>query len=160
MLEAVGHEYLPEFFTHCGRLLTKNGVLVVQVITMPDDRYDEYRKSSDFIKEYIFPGGCTPSLSAIVNACRQQKTTPTNGPFVVDQIDNIGPHYATTLRLWKENFLAKKAQLLELGLDETFIRKWEYYFVYCEAGFKTCTLSVLQIVFTRPGNAKVFGCKL
>jgi len=149
MLEAVGHEYLGNFFEVCDKLLKPNGLLVVQVITVPDFRYDKYRKSCDFIQKYIFRGGICPSLSALTNAMKS------SSKFTVEQLENIGPHYAKTLRLWKDTFTANKEKVTSLGFDSVFFRKWIYYFCYCEAGFASRTLSDLQIIFTIPGNVSL-----
>ncbi|KAJ3677201.1 hypothetical protein LUZ60_002925 [Juncus effusus] len=151
MIEGVGHEYMGEFFNCCESLLAQDGVFVLQFISIPDERYDEYRRSSDFIKEYIFPGGCLPSLSRITSAMSSQSR------LCVEHIENIGIHYYQTLIYWNRNFAAKKKEILELGFDEKFFRTWEYYFLYCAAGFKSCTLGNYQIVFSRPGNTKAFG---
>jgi len=148
MLEAVGHEFLANFFEVCDSLLKPNGLLVVQVITVPDFRYDKYRKSCDFIQKYIFRGGICPSLSALTNAMKTSK-------FTVEQLENIGPHYAKTLRRWRENFIGNKDKIFSLGFDNVFFRKWIYYFCYCEAGFASRTLGDLQIIFTRPCNASL-----
>ncbi|CAI5508123.1 unnamed protein product [Closterium sp. Naga37s-1] len=147
MLEAVGHEYLGDFFHHCDRLLAMDGLLVVQVITTPESRYEEYRLSSDFIKEYIFPGCCVPSLSALTNAMAKSSA------FSVEELENIGPHYATTLMRWHDNFMAHRHEIMEMGFGPKFIRTWQYYFVYCAVGFQTRTLGDIQVVFSRPGNA-------
>ncbi|KAK6122790.1 hypothetical protein DH2020_043468 [Rehmannia glutinosa] len=112
MLEAVGHEFMEDFFRCCESVLAEDGLLVLQFISIPDERYDEYRRSSDFIKEYIFPGGCLPSLSRVTSAM------------------------ATASRL---------CEIQALGFDGKFIRTWEYYFDYCAAGFKTCTLGNYQL---------------
>ncbi|GFP84761.1 probable fatty acid methyltransferase [Phtheirospermum japonicum] len=138
MLEAVGHEYMEDFFRCCDSVLEDDGLLVLQFISIPDGRYDEYRRSSDFIKEYIFPGGCLPSLSRVASAMAAAST------LCVEHLEDIGIHYYQTLRCWRENFLGKQ-------------RTWEYYFDYCAAGFKTCTLGNYQIVFSRPGNVAAFG---
>ncbi|KNA06672.1 hypothetical protein SOVF_178870 [Spinacia oleracea] len=151
MLEAVGHEFMEEFFHCCDSILAVNGVLVLQFISIPDERYDEYRRSSDFIKEYIFPGGCLPCLSRVTSAM-----TATSR-LCVEHIENIGIHYYKTLRCWRKNFLEHQSKIVSLGFDEKFIRTWEYYFDYCAAGFKTRTLGNYQIVFSRPGNLAAFG---
>ncbi|KAL3634447.1 hypothetical protein CASFOL_021501 [Castilleja foliolosa] len=151
MLEAVGHEYMEDFFLSCDSVLEDDGLLVLQFISIPDRRYDEYRRSSDFIKEYIFPGGCLPSLSRVTSAMAVAST------LCVEHLEDIGIHYYQTLRYWRENFLAKQRKIEDLGFDEKFIRTWEYYFDYCAAGFKTCTLGNYQIVFSRPGNVAAFG---
>ncbi|KAM0945005.1 putative cyclopropane-fatty-acyl-phospholipid synthase [Dioscorea sansibarensis] len=151
MIEAVGHEYMGEFFSCSDSVLAEDGVLVLQFISIPDDRYDEYRRSSDFIKEYIFPGGCLPSLNRITSAMAS------SSKLCVEHLENIGIHYYQTLRCWRDNFMAKKRKILSLGFDEKFIRTWEYYFIYCAAGFKTRTLGNYQIVFSRSGNNKAFS---
>ncbi|KAK4706593.1 hypothetical protein R3W88_033856 [Solanum pinnatisectum] len=132
MLEHVGHDFIGEFFT-CY------------------ERYEEYKQSSDFIKEYIFPGGCLPALSRVTSAMAAASR------LCVEHLEEIGIHYYQTLRCWRENFLKNKSQIRSLGFDDKFIRTWEYYFDYCAAGFKTCTIGDYQIVFSRPGNVAVFG---
>lgn len=151
MLEAVGHEFMEKFFNSCELALAENGILVLQFISIPDERYDEYRQSSDFIKEYIFPGGCLPSLSRVTSAMAAASR------LCVEHLENLGIHYYKTLRCWRTNFLENKSKILALGFDEKFIRTWEYYFDYCGAGFKTCTLGNYQVVFSRPGNVVAFG---
>ncbi|CAL5416515.1 unnamed protein product [Camellia sinensis] len=146
MIEAVGHEYMEGFFGCCDSVLAGDGILVLQ-----DERYDEYRRSSDFIKEYIFPGGCLPSLSRITSAM------VASSRLCVEHLENIGIHYHQTLRCWRENFLENQSKIIALGFNEKFIRTWEYYFDYCAAGFKTCTLGNYQVVFSRPGNVYTFG---
>ncbi|MED6194133.1 hypothetical protein PIB30_025689 [Stylosanthes scabra] len=146
MIEAVGHEYMEEFFGCCESVLADNGLLVLQFISIPDERYDEYRRSSDFIKEYIFPGGCLPSLSRITSAMAAASR------LCVEHAENLGIHYYQTLRWWRKNFLKRQSEILELKFDEKFIRTWEYYFDYCSAGFKSRTLGNYQMVFSRPGN--------
>ncbi|XP_057423924.1 uncharacterized protein LOC130717628 isoform X2 [Lotus japonicus] len=151
MIEAVGHEYMEEFFGCCESVLADDGLLVLQFISIPDERYDEYRRSSDFIKEYIFPGGCLPSLSRITSAM------VATSRLCVEHTENIGIHYYQTLRLWRKNFMERQREILALGFNEKFIRTWEYYFDYCGAGFKSRTLGNYQVVFSRPGNATAFS---
>ncbi|GAB2294349.1 hypothetical protein Dimus_028557 [Dionaea muscipula] len=151
MLESVGHEYIGEFFRQCESSLTENGLLVLQFISIPDSRYDEYRQSSDFIKEYIFAGGCLPALSRVTSAMAAASR------LCVEHIENIGIHYYQTLRCWRKNFMEQKKKIISLGFDEKFIRTWEYYFDYCAAGFKSQTLGNYQVVFSRPGNVAAFG---
>ncbi|XP_052110408.1 uncharacterized protein LOC107466400 isoform X3 [Arachis duranensis] len=146
MIEAVGHEYMEEFFGCCESVLADDGLLVLQFISIPDERYDEYRRSSDFIKEYIFPGGCLPCLSRITSAMAAASR------LCVEHTENIGIHYHQTLRRWRRNFMKKQNEILDLKFDEKFIRTWEYYFDYCSAGFKSRTLENYQMVFSRPGN--------
>jgi len=153
MLEAVGHEYLGTYFNMCDKLLKPNGLCVIQVITVPDQSYDNYRKNSDWINKYIFPGGLCPSLTALSQAMTQ------NSSFIVEDLDNIGIHYARTLREWRLNFLKNEKKIRHLyskrdgsGFDDEFIRKWIYYLAICESGFATRTLFTLQLVLTRPNN--------
>lgn len=151
MLEAVGHEYMEEFFGCCESVLSEDGIFVLQFISIPDERYDEYRRSSDFIKEYIFPGGCLPSLSRVTSAMAASSR------LCVEHVENIGIHYYQTLRCWRTNFMEKQSKILALGFNQKFFRTWEYYFDYCAAGFKTHTLGNYQVVFSRPGNVAAFG---
>ncbi|XP_039122010.1 LOW QUALITY PROTEIN: uncharacterized protein LOC120258614 [Dioscorea cayenensis subsp. rotundata] len=151
MIEHIGHEYMGEFFSCCDSVLAEDGVFVLQFSSIPDERYDEHRRSSGFMKEYIFTGGCLPSLSRITSAMASSSR------LCVEQLENIGIHYYRTLRCWRDNFMANKCKILSLGFDEKFIRTWEYYFSYRAAGFKTRTLGNYQVVFSRPGNNKVFS---
>jgi cyclopropane-fatty-acyl-phospholipid synthase len=146
MLEAIGHNQLPTFFAKCDKLLAMDGLLVLQVITMPEQRYNSYRRNSDFIQKYIFPGAVVPSLGAIHQAAT------TSSSFTLERLENIAPHYAKTLRLWRERLFEKKSELHALGFDEYFLRMWEYYFAYCEAGFGRKILSDFHFVYTRPNN--------
>ncbi|KAK4530809.1 hypothetical protein CCYA_CCYA05G1666 [Cyanidiococcus yangmingshanensis] len=152
MLEAVGHEFLGTFFATCDELLSPSGLLVVQVITTPEARYEAYRRSSDFINKHIFPGSCCPSLHALIHAC----ATAAPGLSVID-IESIGVHYAPTLASWQQRFLENLQRVRQLGFSESFVRKFVYYLSYCEAGFATRTLDDLQIVFSRPGNVLSLG---
>ncbi|KAI1000297.1 hypothetical protein K3495_g7899 [Podosphaera aphanis] len=158
MLEAVGKEYLETYFSCIHRLLKKNGIAVFQCITMPEDKYDAYAKGEDFIRKYIFPGGHLPTISQLVNSISKGS----EGSLIVERIENIGGHYARTLRLWKEMFLRNFESQIKPSLKtrhmgmgekeiEVFRRKWEYYFVYCEAGFATKTLGDVIITVGREG---------
>ncbi|KAK3190390.1 hypothetical protein Dsin_029951 [Dipteronia sinensis] len=150
MIESVGHEYFEEFFECCESLLAEDGLFVLQYISVPDQHYDEHRLSPGFIKEYIFPGGCLPSLNRITTAMNS------GSRLCVEHVENIGIHYHQTLRWWRKNFLDKQSEVVALGFDEKFIRTWEYYFDYCAAGFKSRTLGDYQMVFSRPGNVGAF----
>jgi len=147
MLEAVGHEYLGTYFAACDRLLKPEGLVSLQVITIPDQRYDSYRKSCDWIQKHIFPGGHLPALGAMVDAMTK------NSHFFVENLENIGFHYAETLRRWRVAFLSRRTEILELGFDEARFKAWDYYFSYCEAGFATHYINNLQLVLTRAANA-------
>ena len=150
MLEAVGREYLGIYFQCIHKLLKRDGgIAVFQCITIPEVRYESYSRSNDFIRKYIFPGGHLPSVTQLIDSI----TKGSEGLLVVDAVSNIGPHYARTLRLWKEAFLnnfdAFKAELK--GDPAVFKRKWEYYFTYCEAAFNTKTLGDHIITVSREG---------
>ena len=141
MLEAVGHEFLPVYFAQVARVLAPGGRAVVQSITMPDDRYDAYRRSVDWMQTYIFPGACIPSLAAILDALPAALT--------LVRADDIGPHYAPTLRAWRDAFEARLADVRALGFDEPFVRTWRLYLAFSEAAFAERTLADHHLVFTR-----------
>lgn len=149
MLEAVGHEYLGTFFSCCDRLLKPDGLLVLQVITIPDYHYETYKKETDWIQKHIFPGGFIPSLTAMGEAMTKHSR------FIVEKIDNIGIHYALTLREWRKRFREHMETVSNMGFDRSFKRKWLYYFSCCEAGFAMRVLGDLQIVMTRPNNKRL-----
>jgi len=149
MLEAVGHRYFGEFFQCCEKLLKADGIAVLQTITVPDHRYDEYRKGSDWIQKHIFPGGHLPSLGALCDAMARSSR------LVVEHLENIGIHYARTLREWRHRFEKNLDGVAQLGFDRTFQRKWLYYLAFCEAAFETRSLGNLQMVLSRPHNANL-----
>ncbi|KAH0943121.1 hypothetical protein HID58_002758 [Brassica napus] len=151
MIEAVGHEFYEAFFSCCEVALAKDGIFVMQFTAVPEELYDETRLSSGFITEYIFPGGCLPSLARVTSAMSSSSR------LCIEDVENIGIHYYYTLRCWRKRFLENQKQIMELGFDDKFIRTWEYYFDYVAAGFKTLTLRSYQIVFSRPGNIAAFG---
>jgi len=147
MLEAVGHEFYGDYFANAQRLMKEDGIFVLQVITLPDFGYDEYKDTVDFIKEYIFPGCTCPAVADLALAIKSRTE------LVIEDVDNIGPHYARTLREWYDNMMTNKDEILALpGFDERFIRIWQYYFKYCEAGFGNRVINDLQIVVSRPRN--------
>ncbi|KAI1078207.1 cyclopropane-fatty-acyl-phospholipid synthase [Whalleya microplaca] len=159
MLEAVGQEFLSTYFACVDRLLKKNGgIAMFQCITMPEGRHEAYSKSEDFINKHIFPGGYLPSITQLLNHISKES----KGTLIVERVENIGGHYAKTLRLWKDKFLlnfeskirpALKAEHPQMTAEEieVFRRKWEYYFTYCEAGFVTKTLGDAIITVGREG---------
>ena len=146
MLEAVGHKYLDVYFKKCHDLLKKNGILALQVITSPDSRYDSLRKGVDWIQKHIFPGSLLPSVAAINGAINR------TGDLTLVDLKDIGLHYAQTLKLWYEQFNVNLPTVKTLGFDDTFIRKWNYYFCYCEAAFAMRNINVMQLVYARPNN--------
>jgi cyclopropane-fatty-acyl-phospholipid synthase len=144
MIEAVGEKMFDTYFRQCNRLLKPDGAMLLQAITMPDDRYDYYRRSVDFINRYVFPGGFLPSFSAIGQSLRRATD------FRVVHSEDFAADYARTLAAWRANFWAKIAQVRQLGFDERFIRTWHYYLCYCQAGFAEDQIGVSQMMFTRP----------
>jgi cyclopropane-fatty-acyl-phospholipid synthase len=146
MLEAVGHRYLPTYFATLDRLLRHDGVAVIQVITIPDQRERSYRRRPDFIQRAIFPGGHLPSLTTMTRAMTRRSR------LMIEELENIGPHYAETLRNWRERFLASTDRVQQLGFDATFMRLWEFYLAYCEGAFLSRYLNDLQLVLTRTAN--------
>lgn len=140
MVEAVGHEFLPGYFKKCAELLGEDGSMLLQAITMPDQRYAQYLRSSDFIRRYIFPGSCVPSMGALVSAMGSESDLK---PV---HVEDIGPHYATTLRLWRERFNERLDEVRRLGYPERFVRMWNYYLCYCEAGFEERYLGDVQML--------------
>jgi cyclopropane-fatty-acyl-phospholipid synthase len=143
MIEAVGHQYYDVFFRCCAERLAPGGKMLLQAITISERRYEQARREVDFIKRYIFPGCCIPSVSALAEAAAA------SGHLDIVSLDDIGPHYATTLAHWRGNFLSNLARVRELGLPESFIRMWEFYFCYCEAGFAERALYDVQILLER-----------
>lgn len=146
MFEAVGREYFHIFFKKCQDLLKPNGVLVLQVITMPDQRYKDYSKGTDFIQKYIFPGGHLPSISKIL------EVTTKHTRLNLNHLEEFTEDYAKTLNIWHENFEKKLEEVKNLGFDNYFIRMWKMYLNYCEAAFLTRNINLHQLVFTRDQN--------
>ena len=146
MFEAVGREYFDVFFKKCEELLKPSGVLVMQIITMPDQRYSAYCKGTDFIQKYIFPGGHLPSVGKILDV------TSKNTKLNLLHMEEFTEHYAKTLNIWHENFNAKIEHVKNLGFDDYFIRMWKMYLCYCEAAFLTRNINLVQVAFTRYQN--------
>lgn len=146
MFEAVGREYFHIFFKKCQELLKPSGVLVLQVITIPDQRYKAYSKGSDFIQKYIFPGGHLPSILKLL------ETTSKHTRLNLNHLEEFTEHYAKTLNIWHENFENNLDEVKKLGFDDYFIRMWKMYLNYCEAGFLTRNINLHQLVFTRDQN--------
>ena len=144
MIEAVGHEFLPTFFSTCSNLLKPSGKMLIQSITIADTRYEQYRKGVDFIQKYIFPGGCLPSIAEMSR--HFEKSTD----MVIHQINDIGLHYARTLDDWKQAFEKEWEQLKQLGYNEEFKRLWLFYFSYCEGAFLERVISTHHIVARKP----------
>ncbi len=144
MIEAVGHQFYDTFFEHCSRLLKPRGLMLLQAITVADQRYRASLGSVDFIKRYIFPGGCLPSVAAICD-CLARVTD-----FRVIGLEDLTRHYARTLAAWRERFLANLDQVRRLGFDERFIRMWDYYLSACQGGFQACWTGDVQMLLAKP----------
>jgi cyclopropane-fatty-acyl-phospholipid synthase len=144
MIEAVGHQYLASYLAKCASLLKPDGAFLLQAITLQDQIYEDALERVDFIQRYVFPGSFIPSITAITCAA----TTATD--LKVARLEDIGPHYARTLHLWRENFFANIAQVRELGYPEEFIRLWDYYLCYCEGGFEERQLGDVHMLLVKP----------
>ena len=143
MIEAVGEEFWPEYFAKIDSLLAPGGKAAIQAILIADDRMVATRNTYTWIHKYIFPGGMLPSSDAIRRVLRDHTS------LQVTNIRPMGPHYAHTLRLWRERFVANWRHVRDLGFDDRFFRMWEYYLAYSEAGFRTGYLDVGQIRMER-----------
>lgn len=144
MIEAVGHQYLPAYLAKCASLLKPDGAFLLQAITLQDQIYEDALERVDFIQRYVFPGSFIPSITAITSAA----TAATD--LKVAQLQDIGPHYARTLHLWRDNFFANIAKVRELGYPEEFIRLWDYYLCYCEGGFAERQLGDIHMLLVKP----------
>mmetsp|Transcript_13224 Transcript_13224/g.37204 ORF Transcript_13224/g.37204 Transcript_13224/m.37204 type:complete len:884 (-) Transcript_13224:104-2755(-) len=145
MIEAVGHDHLGEFYWAVEQVLAPEGILVMEAITTTEERYENYLRSTDFINTIIFPGSCCPCLHALVDAAYK------GSRLTLEHIDNIGLHYAQTLADWRRRFNANEELVRSLGFDDIFIRAWNYYLSYCEAGFYARNVNCLILVFARNG---------
>ncbi|WP_165742619.1 cyclopropane-fatty-acyl-phospholipid synthase family protein [Pseudoalteromonas sp. Z9A6] len=144
MIEAVGHDYLPSFFTQCGELLKDDGAMLIQAITIGDQRYKHYLKNSDFIQQYIFPGGCLPSLNEMSEQIKN------NTDMVIHTVNDIGAHYARTLADWRTRFIKSWPDLDRSKFDERFYRLWLFYFAYCEGAFRARATSTVHLMARKP----------
>ena len=143
MIEAIGEHQFPNFFGACDRFLEPDGTACVQTILVPDERWPRYRRSPDWIERHVFPGCLIPSLSALTTAMAHASRLRMVG------MEEIGVHYAETLRRWRGNFRASLDEVRALGYDERFVRTWDFYLAFCEAAFRTRWLRDLQIVLAR-----------
>jgi cyclopropane-fatty-acyl-phospholipid synthase len=148
MIEAVGHQYLDTYFARCSGLLKPCGAMLLQSITIRDQLYEQAKRSVDFIKRFIFPGSFIPSVQALTDSiarCTDMKLT---------HLEDIGPHYARTLKLWRQRLMARHSEVRALGYPESFIRMWDYYLCYCEGGFEERQLGDVQMLLTKPGSRR------
>ncbi len=148
MIEAVGHQYYDVYFRKCSELLKPEGMMLLQAITIADQRYKAATQKVDFIQRYIFPGGCIPSVTAMNDSLT--RTTDMR----LFHLEDIGPHYVRTLRAWKENLFKNRDKIKKLGYSDEFFRMWEFYFCYCEGGFTERAISDVQMVLTKPLNRR------
>jgi cyclopropane-fatty-acyl-phospholipid synthase len=145
MIEAVGHEYYTAFFTVCSRMLKPQGLAFIQGITIDEQLYERAKRSVDFIQRFIFPGSCIPSVSALTEASANV------GDLELIHLEDIGAHYAPTLRAWRNNIGAKLPAIKALGYQSEFIRLWDFYLSYCEGGFLERSISSMHMLFAKSG---------
>jgi cyclopropane-fatty-acyl-phospholipid synthase len=148
MIEAVGYQFYDTYFSKVSKLLKPHGLALIQAITIVDQRYESAKSSVDFIQRYIFPGSCIPSNTAMLNSI-----TKVSDLRLFD-LEDIGPHYATTLRVWRENFFANIQMVCALGYSEEFVRMWEFYLCYCEGGFAERALGDVHLLLAKPENRR------
>lgn len=144
MIEAVGHDFLPSFFSKCSQLLKDNGAMLIQAITISDQRYQHYLKNTDFIQQYIFPGGCLPSINEMSEQIKN------NTDMNIHTINDIGTHYARTLGDWRARFIARWPTLDSNKFDQRFYRLWLFYLAYCEGAFRTRATSTVHLMARKP----------
>lgn len=148
MIEAVGHQYYDTYFAKLSSLLKPDGLACIQAITIADQRFESAKNSVDFIQRYIFPGSCIPSNTAMLNSI-----TKVSDLRLFD-LEDIGTHYATTLRMWRENFFEHINEVRKLGYSEEFIKMWEFYLCYCEGGFAERALGDVHLLLAKPENRR------
>ncbi|MEX1198986.1 MAG: cyclopropane-fatty-acyl-phospholipid synthase family protein [Pseudohongiellaceae bacterium] len=144
MIEAVGHEYYRDYFEKCASLLKPDGLMLIQAITISDQRYDRARRKVDFIQRYIFPGGCLPSNSVIASHVARFTDMQIVG------MEDITQDYALTLAHWRQRFLHQSRRITDTGFSEPFLRMWDYYLAYCQGGFMERVIHTAQFLIARP----------
>ncbi|MEE4360404.1 MAG: cyclopropane-fatty-acyl-phospholipid synthase family protein [Pseudomonadales bacterium] len=144
MIEAVGHQYFDTFFARIDALLEEDGMALIQGITIEDQRYEVYRRSVDFIKRFVFPGGSLPSVSVMMDAVRRVTS------LRVRHLEDIGQHYARTLDAWRQRIEERADELLAAGYDAAFLRLWRFYLAYCEGGFRERSIGDVQLLLEKP----------
>ncbi|MEO8459253.1 MAG: cyclopropane-fatty-acyl-phospholipid synthase family protein [Dokdonella sp.] len=144
MIEAIGHRYLDTYFGRVSALLKPDGMALIQAITIEDRRYDQALKSVDFIQRHIFPGSFIPAIGAMASAIAR------SSDMKLFNLEDIGPSYAETLKAWRVRFLARRSEARALGYPERFVRMWEFYFAYCEGGFRERSIGDVQMLLTKP----------
>lgn len=149
MIEAVGHEFYREYFSKCSSLLKPNGLMLIQAITIQDQRFEYAHKNTDFIQQYIFPGGCLPSNTIVAQHINKDTDMQIVG------LEDITQDYARTLADWRKAFFTNITAVKALGFDDIFIRMWDFYLCYCEGGFAERAISTVQYVFAKPDTRKL-----
>jgi len=144
MIEAVGDRFLDAFFGKCSELLEPHGMMLLQAITMSDQRYDQYLRAVDFIQRYVFPGCCVPSQTRMCESIARATD------LRLSHLEDIGPHYARTLREWRIRLHARLDEARAQGRSEELLRLWDYYLCYCEAGFEERYTGDVQMLLTKP----------
>jgi cyclopropane-fatty-acyl-phospholipid synthase len=145
MIEAIGHQYLDTYFAKVSGLLHDHGMALIQAITIEDHRYAQALRAVDFIKRHVFPGSFIPSVSAMLGAAAR------SSDLKLYHLDDIGPSYALTLAAWRERFHQARGRIRALGYDERFLRLWDFYFAYCEGGFRERSIGDVQMLLVKPG---------
>jgi cyclopropane-fatty-acyl-phospholipid synthase len=145
MIEAIGHQYLDTYFAKVSALLDPHGMALIQAITIEDHRYARALRAVDFIKRHVFPGSFIPSISAMLGAAAR------SSDLKLSNLEDIGPSYALTLAAWRKRFHQARAEIRALGHDERFLRLWDFYFTYCEGGFRERSIGTVQMLLAKPG---------
>lgn len=148
MIEAIGHQYLDTYFNTCSRLLKPDGIMLLQAITIADQRYESAKNSVDFIKRFIFPGGFLPSIAAIADSIARKTD------MRIYHLEDIGEHYARTLNHWRRRFFDRLDKIRALGYPDSFVRMWDFYLSYCEGGFLERVIGTTQILMIKPENRR------
>lgn len=151
MIEAVGWQFYQTFFNQCAALLKPDGLMLIQAITIEDQRYDYARKNVDFIQKYIFPGSCIPSIQALLTASKK------SSDLRLTRLEDFAPHYALTLKRWYQKFQQQSDKVSQLGYSDEFKRMWEFYLCYCEGGFAERSIGVAHMRFAKPHYKEVFN---
>ena len=144
MLEAVGHQFYAAFFKKCSVLLRPGGEAMIQTITIADQEYERAKNDVDFIKRYIFPGGCLPSITELCN------TMTRSTGLRLKETKDFCQDYARTLLKWRHSFLANASKIRDLGYPPEFLRRWEYYLCYCEGAFAESAIGLSQLRIEKP----------
>ncbi|MEE4298923.1 MAG: cyclopropane-fatty-acyl-phospholipid synthase family protein [Pseudomonadales bacterium] len=143
MIEAVGHQYFDTYFRRLEELLAPEGFALIQAITIEDRKFEQYRDSVDFIRRFVFPGGCLPSVTRLVDSMRRVTK------LRVRHLEDISDHYARTLGEWQRNVDAHADRLVDMGYDRTFQRLWRYYLAFCQGGFMERSIGDVQMIFEK-----------